>query len=792
MYITRNVLRIFFSIAACVMFQFSSWFKILSDYLKTTEKADDSPKKTVENRCDANSFSNHTNKNEEQKGSNKVIDIVNGLLDTGTKECNDQSVFNNNIVAEQKIVNGVIANIVNCKLEEGSDSQHYEVEQKPMSQNPGESKDNSNSEDSVEKVKEEEKNCEDIGSTRARKRHPIKNTAMLLITKTINENKLMDKRFKCELKLNIDKMSNKEIPNGNPYRDKDKMLTNKSDSFISETKLSLNSDPEKTDCFEVSNNSHSKDTYIESGSEYMNDGNILDIQKNIELMENQCKTNGNEQLITINNVDCCENDNSNEIRNLTTKTENMIKEINDEHLKNYNGYENKNPITQAENMTTKYNDFYWKDFDDFDNRKLNTKTEHMANNSEHWDNNNIHEYSKPIPKTENTMLNIFEVNDDIFGLPSKFSLAHCVCEDFHNSMGMTADFKYKFGKYGALMDQHLRVSDVGHILHDEQHIFYLVVKRKVAQKPLLSSLEIALYNLRDKMNDLKLTKLAIPKYGLDTFNMADVKELISKVFILSNIEVTLCLAPPKLDVEHFNPPKVNYTYKHLWEMEKQTDLIIFININTVYSANWNDKVVEHINAKYPFKERLLKDINIKPMAHGDLLTYKIDSEVLFCIFIKPLDQNSAYFRCLEKAFQEMKSQMTGYRYLGIQQEPISYRSYQHTLPRTLCTLKSVFSVQNAEIWICGDTEQHKALNYQQYKNIVNDAIEVNQKRNSKTNARSKHRSERKKRESTNSNNSKHELSEKYNSKNTLDVNAVPYLNQDQITVDNYITENWDN
>jgi len=50
MYITRNVLRIFFSIAACVMFQFSSWFKILSDYLKTIEKADDSPEKTIENR----------------------------------------------------------------------------------------------------------------------------------------------------------------------------------------------------------------------------------------------------------------------------------------------------------------------------------------------------------------------------------------------------------------------------------------------------------------------------------------------------------------------------------------------------------------------------------------------------------------------------------------------------------------------------------------------------------------------------------------------------------------------
>jgi len=38
-------------------------------------------------------------------------------------------------------------------------------------------------------------------------------------------------------------------------------------------------------------------------------------------------------------------------------------------------------------------------------------------------------------------------------------------------------------------------------------------------------------------------------------------------------------------------------------MEKQTDIILFININTMYSENWNDEVVEHINAKYPFKEK---------------------------------------------------------------------------------------------------------------------------------------------------------------------------------------------
>ncbi|XP_015376382.1 PREDICTED: uncharacterized protein LOC107170631 isoform X2 [Diuraphis noxia] len=744
MYITRNVLRIFFSIAACIMFQISSWLKILSDYLKTTEKAEDLPEKTIENRCNVNSSSNHTNKNEElkavfkvindtdnelidkecnlysnhiskneeQKEANKVIGM-NGLIDNGIKnhenqneedycikvvmsdtenkllnqEYNYQSVLDHNIVTEQQIVNGAFTNIVNYKLSEESDSQYYENEQKIIT-------------------------CEDIGSARVRKKHPIKNTAMLLITKTMNENKLKDKQFKLENKLNKDKIAK-------------------------------------------------------------------------------------------NNIDHCEMDDG---RNPITKTQ-MITKQNDVHWKDFEDFDNSKPNSKTEHVSSKFsinrklllrtpsNNSECRDnHDGTENRKPFSKTENMTTKepaSEGWKDNDNHEFKKPITKIENNMLNIYEVEDDIFDLPSKFSLAHCICEDFHNSMGMTADFKFKFGKIGALMDQHLRVSDVGHIIHNEQHVFYLVIKKKVVQKPLLSSLEIALYNLRSKMNGLKLTKLAIPKYGLDTFDMTEVKKLISKIFKLSNIEVTLCLASPKLDIQQFNPPKVNFTYKQLWEMEKQTDLILFIDINTVYSENWNDIVFEHINAKFPFKEKLLEDINVKPMTHGDLLIYKVDSEVLFCLFLKPYDQNPMYFRSLEKAFQEMKSQLTGYRYLGIQQEPISYKPSQHILPRILCVLKSVFSVQNAEIWVCGDTEQHKTYNYQQYKKVVNDVIDLNQKRNSKPSNKSRHRLEKKK-HSANSNNSKHDLSEKYCSKNTSDVNVVTYLNREPIPVDNYITENWDN
>jgi len=148
------------------------------------------------------------------------------------------------------------------------------------------------------------------------------------------------------------------------------------------------------------------------------------------------------------------------------------------------------------------------------------------------------------------------------------------------------------------------------------------------------------------------------------------------------------------------------------------------------------------------------------MAHGDFLMYKIDTEILFCVFIKPFDQYTAYFRCLEKTFQEMKSHLTGYRYLGVQQEPFTDKPNQVNLTRCLSMLKSVFSNQNAEIWICGDTEQHKAHHYQQYKKIVDDAIEPNPKRNSKTN-KTKYRSERKR----HGNSSRHDSSEKYYSKN---------------------------
>ncbi|XP_026818402.1 protein PF14_0175-like isoform X3 [Rhopalosiphum maidis] len=754
----------------------------------------------------SNSYTNHINKNE-QKEANNIGNVVNELIDNAIIENNGQSVFEHNIVTEQKFLNGV-ANIVNSTLNKESDSQISE-----------ESREHSNFEEIEEKVEEKNITGNVIESARVRKRFGIKNTAILLITKTIKENNLKDKRFKMENELNRNKMLN----NGKPYRDKDEILTSKSDSFKRERESSLKNEPENTDCFlKVANDSCIKDTTIVSPSKYKFDSKNLDVRKNKESMKNERKMNGNENWVMKNNVDHWVNDVGNESKKPITKIENVSVENNDEHMKNINSDENKILITNTENVNTTINDEYWNNYNVCKNRESITKTENVIikskdeslsnnkgcenrksikktenmtikKNSEPKENNNSYEHKKSITKIEK-MLNMFEVKDDIFGLPSKFSLAHCVCEDFHNSFGMTADFKFKFGNIGKLMDLNLRVSDVGHIVHKEQHIFYLVVKRKMSQKPLLSSLEIALYNLRKQMNDCKLTKLAISKYGFEEFNKMDVKALISKIFALSNIEITICLKSSKLEIEHINPPKINFTSKQLWEMEKQTDLIIFININAVYLDNWNDKVVEHINAKYPFKERLLQDINVKPVAAGDVLLYKIDTEVLFCIFIQSIDQHPSYCKSLEDAFQKMKSQLTGYRYLAIQQDPLNHKTNIHNFARNLAMLKSVFSNRNAEIWICGDTEQHNTLQYQQYKKTVTDTIDVSHKRHSKTSSRSKNKLDRKRHSinSNNSNTSKHDSEENHYCKNTPDVNAVKYLNQEEISINNYITENWDN
>lgn len=91
------------------------------------------------------------------------------------------------------------------------------------------------------------------------------------------------------------------------------------------------------------------------------------------------------------------------------------------------------------------------------------------------------------------------------------------------------------------MDQNLCAGDVGQIIHNDQYIFYLIIREKYKRSFSINIFEKSLINLRSKMEILKLTKLAMPKNGFDCINPHDAVILISNIFAKSNIEITICL-----------------------------------------------------------------------------------------------------------------------------------------------------------------------------------------------------------------------------------------------------------
>jgi len=186
--------------------------------------------------------------------------------------------------------------------------------------------------------------------------------------------------------------------------------------------------------------------------------------------------------------------------------------------------------------------------------------------------------------------------------------------------------RQKFGGVGKLIDQNLKIGDVGEINRHNRYVFYLITKRVSSGKPTMQTLEKALCSLHAKMKDKKLTKLGIPTIGcgLDRLDWDCVKSLIYSIFTGSGIKISVCI-PSKVSVRFYQifwynlllrvicqileykaPSKavtVKMSKTNLWDMEPQTDIIIFININKIKAKHWTDNIVEKLNVKYPFKNK---------------------------------------------------------------------------------------------------------------------------------------------------------------------------------------------
>ncbi|XP_050431669.1 uncharacterized protein LOC126840157 isoform X2 [Adelges cooleyi] len=302
------------------------------------------------------------------------------------------------------------------------------------------------------------------------------------------------------------------------------------------------------------------------------------------------------------------------------------------------------------------------------------------------------------------------LDEDLFKLDKDFALAHCVAEDLRMGAGIAVEFKRIFGGTGNLYDQNLKVGDVGVLHRKEQYVFYLITKKLSNGKPTMGSLKKSLVVLRQKMKEFKLKKLGIPTIGcgLDGLDWSEVESCIKDVFNGSGIHITVCIPSASkmmTGIKKTLPLAIKITQKNLWEMEPQTDIILFINIKQISDINCSkNNIIDQINAKYPFKQYLINDIPKRECMYK----YTVRNEVIICIIEK--NNNNRTYEDIEKIFRQLKKEYEkiNFRYFAFQHEDAVKTA------KIVEIMRSIFTSNLAELWLCGIPGQPEGTTYDQY------------------------------------------------------------------------------
>ena len=133
-------------------------------------------------------------------------------------------------------------------------------------------------------------------------------------------------------------------------------------------------------------------------------------------------------------------------------------------------------------------------------------------------------------------------NRDLLTVPQGYYLAHCISADFALGAGIAKVFdsvyNMRFKLFRHYPDYEFHGGDA--ILID--NTFNLVTKRKCWHKPTYESLREALEMMKEQLEFLDVTKLAMPWIGcgLDKLNKDHVYDIICEVFEDMDIEIVIC------------------------------------------------------------------------------------------------------------------------------------------------------------------------------------------------------------------------------------------------------------
>lgn len=131
---------------------------------------------------------------------------------------------------------------------------------------------------------------------------------------------------------------------------------------------------------------------------------------------------------------------------------------------------------------------------------------------------------------------------DLFTMPQGYYLAHCISADFALGAGIAKTFDNVYNMRFKLFRNYDNYVYRGGDALLVDNVFNLVTKAKCFQKPTYESLREALEMMKEHLDFLGATKLAMPKIaaGLDRLEWSKVYDIICEVFEDMDIEIVIC------------------------------------------------------------------------------------------------------------------------------------------------------------------------------------------------------------------------------------------------------------
>ena len=139
-----------------------------------------------------------------------------------------------------------------------------------------------------------------------------------------------------------------------------------------------------------------------------------------------------------------------------------------------------------------------------------------------------------------------EIKKDLFDVPSKYYLAHCINGSYNLGAGIAKTFNDRmFMQYHLWSKYPFEEGNPSMYIGDALlvgNVFNLVTKAHHYDKPTYESLYSALKDMRHQCEVLGVTHLAMPKIGcgLDRLDWDKVSTMIKEVFDDLDINILVC------------------------------------------------------------------------------------------------------------------------------------------------------------------------------------------------------------------------------------------------------------